>query len=562
MNMSVRTSSGEASHRTPVWRQPGLWVALAAGLTLKLALITSGSISFDSDEAIMALIARHILRGELAIFYWGQAYMGVLDSYLIAGFFALFGQTILTARLAALTMFLLAVGTTYLLAYRLSGDAFGATAAALLLALPPVMLALYTSVSLGAFLEILVLDNLLFLIGWDILSGRRDGVGWWALAGFLGGVGWWELPIIAASIVPLAIIGLWRLRPPPWAKLATAGAAFLAGTSPWIYQLLTSPSNVVGDLIGVRLGASLGNDPWTTGLPGRLVSVLFFNLPALVGLRPSWTVDWVLWPVGVAVGAFYLWVLWQALRRIRFGVESGYRRVAIGSLLLAWAVIMIPFVLSPFGSDPTGRYLMLLYPPLVILAGDWLGRVRQGSGRLESKTRHWLAPAIVGLLLAYNLFGIIKYARLNPPGLSTQLAVETVLPHEYDDDLIAFLDGLGIDRGYAPFWVTYRFAFLTDERIILAPALPYKADLSYTYRDDRYPPYSRMVHTAERVAYVTANLPNLDEAIRAGLDELGLAYQERRIGPYTVFYDLARNVRPEELDIYGQVSGQEIYDLR
>jgi hypothetical protein len=530
-------------------------MALAVGLALKLVLITSGSISFDSDEAIMALIARHILHGELAIFYWGQAYMGVLDSYLIAGFFTLLGQTILTARLAALTMFLLAIGTTYLLAYRISEDAFGATAAALLLALPPVMLALYTSVSLGAFLEIMVLDNLLFLIGWDILSSRRNGVGWWALAGFLGGVGWWELPIIAASIVPLVIIGLWLLRPLPWAKLAAAGGAFLAGTSPWIYQLLTSPSNVVGDLIGVRLGASLGSDPWTTGLPGRLVSVLFFNLPAVVGLRPSWTVDWVLWPVGVAVAAFYLWVLWQALHRIRSGVESGYRRVAVGSLLLAWVVIMVPFVLSPFGSDPTGRYLMLLYPPLVILAGDWLGRVWRGS-------RRWLAPAIAGLLLAYNLFGIVKYAQLNPPGLSTQLAIETVLPHEYDDDLIAFLDALGIDRGYAPFWVTYRFAFLTGERIILAPALPYKADLSYTYRDDRYPPYSQMVHTADRVVYVTANLPVLDDAIRAGMENLSLTYHERRIGPYTVFYDLARNVRPEELDIYGEVSGQEIYDLR
>jgi len=554
-------SSSAASHR-PLWRQPGFWIALAVGLIFKLALIYSGSISFDSDEAIMSLIARHILHGELAIFYWGQDYMGVLDSYLIAGFFALLGQSILTSRLAALTMFLAAVGTTYLLAFRVSEDEFAATAAALLLALPPVMLALYTSVSLGAFMEIMVLDNLLFLIGWGILSGRRDGIGWWALAGFLGGIGWWELPIVVASVVPLAIIGLCRLRPVPWVKLGITAATFLAGTSPWIYQLLTSPSNVVGDLVGVRLGSSLGSDPWTTGLPGRLVSVLFFNLPALIGLRPSWTVDWVLWPLGVAIGAFYLWVLWQALRRIRSGAEGGYQRIAVGSLLLAWVVIMVPFVLSPFGSDPTGRYLMLLYPPLVILTGDWLARLRRGTGQIPHRTGRWLSPILVGFLLAYNLFGIIKYARLNPPGLSTQLAVETVLPHEYDDDLVALLDNLGIDRGYASFWVTYRFAFMTDERIILAPALPYKRNLNYTYRDDRYPPYSRLVHEADRVVYVAANLPMLDEAIRAGLDDLGLGYREEQIGPYTVFYDLPRNVRPEELDIYGEVSGQEIYDLR
>jgi len=137
-----------------------------------------------------------------------------------------------------------------------------------------------------------------------------------------------------------------------------------------------------------------------------------------------------------------------------------------------------------------------------------------------------------------------------------------VLPHEYDDGLVAFLEDLGIDRGYAPFWVTYRFAFLTDEQIILAPALPYKSDLSYTYRDDRYPPYSQQVHQSDEVVYVTANLPELDARIRAGFDRLGVAYREQQIGPYTVFYGLPRNVRPEELDIYGEVTGQEIYDLR
>jgi hypothetical protein len=52
------------------------------------------AVPFNADEAIVALMARHILQGERPIFFYGQAYMGSLDAYLVALGFLLFGQQI------------------------------------------------------------------------------------------------------------------------------------------------------------------------------------------------------------------------------------------------------------------------------------------------------------------------------------------------------------------------------------------------------------------------------------------------------------------------------------
>jgi hypothetical protein len=84
--------------------------------------------------------------------------------------------------------------------------------------------------------------------------------------------------------------------------------------------------------------------------------------------------------------------------------------------------------------------------------------------------------------------------------------------------------------------------------------------MSYTTLDNKYPPYTDMVREADEVVYVTANHPALDEAIRVRFDEMGIAFKEESVGPYTVFYDLPYPVTPEELGPFGEVTAQETYD--
>ncbi len=540
----------------------GLWLALGIGVALKATILATHSITFDADEAILALMARHILRGEHPLFFYGQSYMGALDAYLTVPFFLIFGQTVVALRLLQITLYAAVVVTTYGLALRLSADPLAASAAALLVSLPPVLFSLYTSSTLGDYGETLVLNNLLFLIGWDIVTGRKESAGWWLAAGILAGVGWWSMGLIVVSLVPLIAVGLWRFRRRlPWHKLIWGAAGFAVGASPWIYATVArGPGSTISDLSG-----SWFSGP--TGIGARGLSLILFNIPALFGLRPPWSVEWIALPVGIIVAGFYGVVLWQTARFFVTTPSSksgetvvGDRRIGLLLLLSGIATLLALFLLTPFGGDPTGRYLLPLYPILAVLVGDWLGRVYHNPQVVRSRWGQIGAVAILLVCLSYNLWGNVRSVLENPPGITKQFDPISQIPPDHDAELVAFLDSIGADRGYSNYWVTFRFAFLTQERIIFSPRLPYKIDLSYTYGDDRYPPYSSAVQAAPKVVYVTSNHPALDLLIEQRLEQLHITFDERKIGPYTVFYDLSRKVTPDDLGPFGAVSGAAIHD--
>jgi hypothetical protein len=118
--------------------------------------------------------------------------------------------------------------------------------------------------------------------------------------------------------------------------------------------------------------------------------------------------------------------------------------------------------------------------------------------------------------------------------------------------LIDFLRAHSTTRGYANYWVTYPIAFLSGEEVVLVPRLPYKADLRYTSRDDRYAPYGEWVEASPTAVYVTTNHPVLDGLLQEQWTALGVDFQEVQIGSYHVFYDISRKVTPDELTLSTQ----------
>jgi predicted membrane-bound mannosyltransferase len=131
MERSNHSPSGTTSSplpRLPAWVRghPGLWLAMGLALALKLILELSGVITFNSDEGVMTVMARHILRGELPIFHYGQSYMGTVENFIMALVFGLFGQSVFTARIGVIVLYSVGVvGTTYLLAWRLTESRAG-----------------------------------------------------------------------------------------------------------------------------------------------------------------------------------------------------------------------------------------------------------------------------------------------------------------------------------------------------------------------------------------------------------------------------------------------------
>ena len=515
-----------------------LGAILIGAVMLKVVLLVLDTVPFNADEAVVALMARHILRGERPLFFYGQAYMGSLDAYLVAGAFALLGESVWAIRVVQTMLFVATLATGYYVALRLTGDHCTALLTTLLLAFPPVLLTLYTTASLGGYGEALLAGNLLLLWGHRLGWGGAERRGLWLMWGFVGGLGFWALGLVLVYLVPVAIWLLWRLRARAWRSYLLAALGFGLGSFPWWLGNLGRLDVGVVELLGSAVSSTATAGSFFGNVGARMLSFVLLGLPALFGLRFPWSVEGPpLW-LAVPVLTLYLGAIVHGLRRDRAGpsafILSG-RRLLWG----VWLALLLGFVLTPFGGDPSGRYFLPLYLPLAIFTADALTFLAERVGRWT-----WV---LLGVVLAFNLAGTAQAALTNPPGITTQFEAITQVDHRYDMELIRFLRAHGGTRGYSNYWVAYPIAFHSDSEIILVPRLPYKADLRYTSRDDRYIPYGESVEASPTVVYVTTNHPQLDELLQERLGDLGVDFLDTQIGDYHVFYDLARKVTPEEL---------------
>jgi hypothetical protein len=146
----------------------------------------------NSDQAMVGLMARHILAGEWPIFYWGQPYNGTLESYLTALVYRLGGQDYMAIHIAPICFSLLFLVASVLLARRLYGKRLGLLTG-LYLAAGPAELLNY-SVSPGYnYLEAMACGTLALAL----LLGLETGA-------------CWRLPTAAFLVVPSVVRGSTR----------------------------------------------------------------------------------------------------------------------------------------------------------------------------------------------------------------------------------------------------------------------------------------------------------------------------------------------------------------
>ncbi len=225
-------------------------VVLAFAAIYRLALLLRGWPGLDSDEAIVGLMARHILlRGEHPIFFYGQYYLGPLQAYAAAALFFLFGSSQLTLRLVVLPVILGFFAAMYALGRAAYGRAVGLLVLAWL-ALGPPYATLRELVAVGGHQEMLLFAALLLLAIWTRLrrpdpvpQTRREwyrAIAIYAAMGLLAGLGLWAdlliLPVLLVSAVAL-LAGRTR------ELLSVCGAVlllgFFLGAAPYITFNLT-----------------------------------------------------------------------------------------------------------------------------------------------------------------------------------------------------------------------------------------------------------------------------------------------------------------------------------
>jgi 4-amino-4-deoxy-L-arabinose transferase-like glycosyltransferase len=524
----------------------GVIVALAMGV--KLLLLLKGVIPFNSDEAVVGLMAKHILEGERPIFFYGQAYMGSLDAFLVAAGFWAFGVQVWVIRLVQAVLYALVLVTTYFFAKTIFESVKSALLSVALLAIPTVNVTLYTTASLGGYNEALLIGNLILLCGFLFIKRETQGETdveprfWWLLllAGFWMGCGLWANGLTLIYSLPMGIALLYYIvfksHRHQLQKLLLLIAGILVGSLPWwLYAIQTGPAQLVRELLGNAVSVEQGS--WFGQVASHAINFLLLGLPVTFGFRPPWEVRWLILPLIPLVLAFWLGVLVVLWRREqRPAIET------TGMVLLAGvaATLIAGFLVTSFGVDPSGRYFLPLYVIAALFAGKACSTL---------KIRNAYQYALIGLLVLYQGLGTLDGALHYPPGLTTQFYAATIINHDDDQALIDFLTAHGETRGYTTYWVSYPLAFLSSEQLIFVPELPYHPDLVYTSRDDRYHPYDAMVASSNQVAYISAGNPNLDVKITEGLNALKVTWKVETIGDYQVYYQLSRAVAPEELGL-------------
>jgi 4-amino-4-deoxy-L-arabinose transferase-like glycosyltransferase len=497
--------------RRSTWLLP-----LCVALILRVVVLASGAVSFHSDEAIVGLMARHINAGEaIPTFFYGQPYMGSLDPIFVSIAFRVLGEHVPVIRVVESILYLLFVLTAISLAFQITSKDTAALYTGLLVAIPPVVLITYTTLSLGGYTETLLLGNLLLV---SVLAWRRSGHWYFAIAlGLCAGLGWWTNALIGVYFLPTAFVlflprraGLETKTAIPLTQYALAVIGFFLGSAPWWIYNFSMNWAAFHFLFG-GFGGTVG-----TLTPGdKLDGLLLFGLPTVFGVRYPWVAGYWAGLLTLPFLGFIMALLILALRQ--------FSRLAMLWVMIAGFIVI--FVGSGFGIDATGRYLLPLILPFAIILGTQIAGMR-------------FSRPLLAILLMTNLIGMGLAIATQPPGITPQFDASTDLPNTDDDHILAFLKANNLTAGYATYWVAYRLDFLSSETLTLSPLVPYK----YPYAQggpDRYPTYTDRVAQAPHPVLITANLPDLDSRLAAGLSSLQIRYDQQAIGTYRVYYNFS-----------------------
>jgi hypothetical protein len=532
---------------------------LAVAILVRGALLWAGAVQFGGDEAVVALMARHILRmGAHPFFFYGQAYWGSLAAWLAAAAYAVWGETILSFRLMQAGVYLGIVISTYLLALRIYSSRWIAGVAALLLAVPTVLVTVYTATSSGGYAEALLFGNLILLLALKSGLARRFW-GHMFLLGFFAGVGWWTFPLIVVYIVPTAFLMVgqrgWefqRLARSARSLRSAAGiclrrwageggllvAGGVLGSAPWWWYSVTHSWATVSSMLQPY---SSTNSPWES-----MLHLALLGPSVVLGLRPPWSVQLLAWPLAPLVIGLALALGVYLIRRVRAWQDAAWsaRLVLLGVV----GMVLSAFWLSPNRVDPLGRHLLALAVPTAILMADFLHAL--------NRVRWWLGRALALGLVVFQGWSMVQCATMVPPGITAQFTAPMQIDARDLRATMAFLNTHGETRGFTTFWLAYPLAFVSHEQLIFAARLPYQPMVEASSHDSEiYPPYTDLACQSPRLAYLTAQGPALDDRLRAGLAGLGVTFKEQQIGGVHIIYALSRRVTPDELG-FGMVCGK------
>jgi hypothetical protein len=250
---------------------------------------------------------------------------------------------------------------------------------------------------------------------------------------------WWLAGAFFAGAAVLTVVAIFRDR------LGAPALAFVAGYMP----------SILGRIGNHGLGAPISRLD-AAGLRAALPDISGLMLPMLLGFRdPSTSRTVFMAPLVLAMAGVIALSYWSVWRRKQLPLFHVFTIVAAVMFLASGSYI----------DAQSYRYLMPIWAalPVVLAVGvneTW--RISRAAG----------ATLLVFLIALFTTeqFGWFEHLR---PDVESQQA-------------IACLDNRGVRAARSGYWLSYKIAFLTGERIIVSP----------TDGVDRYAPYAEATRDA------------------------------------------------------------------
>jgi len=538
---------------TSIWRDPFLCVALLAALLYRVLLLATIDAHAHYDEAIVGVMARHILeKGERPLFFYGQNYGGggAIEAYAAAALFALFGERTVLLKALPLVLSLLAIPATYAVARRVAGPLGARLALLLFLTAPPTLE--WSLAARGGYVETMLASALLVLLVLPALEGAPMARRRWILIGLLAGFGFYVFGLIAPAALTVAVFavaarpGLRRALPPALAGLAL-------GAAPILYDNVAHGFVNIRHLVMTAPTAGLGEA--AARFLRHFAGLASHDLPAFF---TPWIDDFVqvipgdAWVYAGALAALCLahaiatrgdWALWA--RRARDPRAHAAPGPALVPLVFV-AIYLAAYVASRFAGQ-TPRYLLGLYPLIAVLAAAGAARLLAGG----SRPLRALAALAVALLAG---IGVARAALLPRPAELREYAV--VSRGDSAARLLEFLRREKIRIVFATPPIKWKVLW-EGRGEVLAATWFFPQEDWYRYPDFERDAVDRAVWQGEPAAIVTHArfgyetfrvslvLPSLlgSRALWEGaLAQRGITYRCDPVGEYLVYHAFSKNV--------------------
>jgi hypothetical protein len=464
--------------RTP--RTAAVYVLAVALVLLRSAVwVLFEQAHFDSDQAIIGLMAKHLAEGRaFPLFFYGQHYMLAVEPWLVAPFFKAAAPTVTVLKLplvginAAIAVLLL-----WILINRLRLAPWQAFATSIFFILPPPLASARLVEAQGSNIEPLLYVLVLWLL-------RTRPIAFGLFAGFAFLHREFTIYAVAAVMFLDAITGrlFARERLREYA-VAWGMAALVLLTA----ALLKPKADILGPgTAGMVGGGSLdaqvsawgGLICWPpTQLRENLRWLATENLGTIFNWKPDllgpegWTAVpvghwWLAYVLGALVVVSSVQIARGYLRPKKvpesfsgkmstapFSASDGRWEFGVYLIAIAIQSAFAYAVLSCHVRDSSLlRYTLLtLYFPVGLLALFFIARP---GLRLRAS-----ALALVMILVAGSLLDNVRY-------LTAYVHKPAPAPYR---ELANFLESQGVRYGRALYWTAYQLDFLTQERLIINP---------------------------------------------------------------------------------------------